>query len=60
MRRKLMKALVVGLAVAALVLFILGLVVKTLGFLIGVAPALLIAALVLLLLGRFRGRRIPR
>ncbi|PNI10512.1 hypothetical protein CXX84_03380 [Arthrobacter sp. AFG7.2] len=58
--RKLMKALVIGLAIAAVGLFVLGLAVNTLGFLIGVAPVLLAAALVLLLLSRFRGRRIPR
>ncbi len=59
-RRKLMKALVIGLAIAAVALFVLGLAVNTLGFLTGVAPVLLAAALVLLLLSRFRGRRIPR
>jgi hypothetical protein len=55
-----MKALVIGLAIAAVALFVLGLAVNTLGFLTGVAPVLLAAALVLLLLSRFRGRRIPR
>ncbi len=55
-----MKALAIGIALAAVVLFVLGLAVETLGFLAGVAPVLLIAALILLLLGRFRGRRIPR
>jgi uncharacterized membrane protein required for colicin V production len=55
-----MKALVVAIAAVAVVLFIVGLAVKTLGFLLGVAPVLLIVAIVLMLLGRFRGRRIPR
>ncbi|WP_181884896.1 hypothetical protein [Arthrobacter sp. RT-1] len=55
-----MRALVVAILVVAVVLFIVGLAVETLGFLLGVAPMLVIVALVLLLLNRFRGRRIPR
>jgi hypothetical protein len=55
-----MRALVVAILVVAVVLFIVGLAVRTLGFLLGVAPVLVAVALVLLLLNRFRGRRIPR
>jgi cation transporter-like permease len=59
-RRGQMRALVVAILVVAVVLFIVGLAVRTLGFLLGVAPVLVVVALVLLLLNRFRGRRIPR
>ncbi|WP_458781281.1 hypothetical protein [Arthrobacter sp. D3-16] len=55
-----MKALVGAIVAVAIVLLIVGLAVETLGFLLGVAPVLLIVAVVLLLLSRFRGRRIPR
>lgn len=55
-----MKTLVWVIAVAAVVLMVIGLTVRTLGFLIGAAPVLLIIAVVLLLLNRSRGRRIPR
>jgi uncharacterized membrane protein required for colicin V production len=55
-----MKTLIVAIIAVAVVLLILGLAVKTLGFLTGVAPVLLVVAVVLLLLNRFGGRRIPR
>ncbi|WP_171046736.1 hypothetical protein [Pseudarthrobacter sp. NamE5] len=55
-----MRALIIAIAVVAVVLFILGLAVEALGYFLGVAPVLLIVALLLLLLTRFRGRRIPR
>ncbi|WP_163167232.1 hypothetical protein [Arthrobacter sp. Alg241-R88] len=55
-----MKALVVAIVAVAIVLLIVGLAVETLGFLLGVAPVLVVVAVVLLLLSRFRGRRIPR
>lgn len=55
-----MKNLAVGILILAGIFFILGLAVETLGFLMGVAPILLIVAVLLLLLRRSRGRRIPR
>jgi CBS-domain-containing membrane protein len=55
-----MKTLVVLIVAVALVLLIVGLAVETLGFFLGVAPVLLVVAILLLLLNRFRGRRIPR
>lgn len=55
-----MKALVVAIVAVAIVLLVVGLAVETLGFLLGVAPVLVVVAVVLLLLSRFRGRRIPR
>jgi fucose permease len=55
-----MKALVVAIVAVAIVLLIVGLAVETLGFLLGVAPVLVVVAVILLLLSRFRGRRIPR
>jgi hypothetical protein len=56
----LMKTLVWVIAGAAVILFVIGLTVPTLGFLIGAAPVLLAVALVLLLLRGIKGRRIPR
>ncbi len=55
-----MKNLAVGILILAGIFVILGLAVETLGFLLGVAPILLIVAVLLLLLRRSRGRRIPR
>lgn len=55
-----MKTLVWVIAGAAVILFVIGLTVPTLGFLIGAAPVLLAVALVLLLLRGTKGRRIPR
>lgn len=55
-----MKKLVAGIIGVAVVALILGLAVETMRFLLGVAPVLLVVAMILLLLGRFRGRRIPR
>jgi hypothetical protein len=55
-----MKNLAVGIFILAGICFILGLAVETLRFLLGVAPVLLIVAVLLLLLRRSRGRRIPR
>ena len=55
-----MKQLVWVIAAAALVLLVIGLTVQTLGFLIGAAPVLLVVAVLLLLLNRSKGRRIPR
>lgn len=54
-----MKSLVLIILFVAAVLLILGLVVNTLDFLLGVAPVLVIVALVLLFLNRSGGRRIP-
>jgi uncharacterized membrane protein required for colicin V production len=55
-----MKALVWVIGAAALVLLLIGLTVQALGFLIGAAPVLLVVAVVLLLLNRSGGSRIPR
>lgn len=55
-----MKKLIVGIIGVAAVLLILGLAVETMRFLLGVAPVLLVVAMILMLLSRFRGRRIPR
>lgn len=55
----LMKTLVLGIIVAAVVLFVLGVTVPSLGFLLGAAPVLLVVAVLLMLLRRLRGRRIP-
>jgi Flp pilus assembly protein TadB len=57
---EIMKTLVWVIAAAAVILFVIGLTVPALGFLIGAAPVLLAVALVLLLLRGTRGRRIPR
>lgn len=54
----LMKTLVLGIIVAAVVLFVLGVTVQSLSFLLGAAPVLLVVA-VLVLLRRLRGRRVP-
>jgi uncharacterized membrane protein YjgN (DUF898 family) len=56
---RVMKTLVLIVVVVAVVLLIVGLTVETLGFLLGVAPVLLLAALVLFVLNRSGGRRIP-
>jgi hypothetical protein len=55
-----MKTLVWVIAAVAVILFVIGLTVPTLGVLIGAAPVLLAVAIVLLLLRGTRGRRIPR
>ena len=55
-----MKKLAVILVVVAAVAFVLGLAVKALNFMLGVAPVVLAVAVVLVLMSRFRGRRIPR
>ena len=46
--------------IVAVVLLIVGFVVQSLGFLMGVAPILLVVAVMLLLLNRSGGHRIPR
>lgn len=53
------KTLVLIIVVVAVIVLIVGLTVKTLGFLLGVAPILFVAAAVLLILSRSRGHRIP-
>jgi hypothetical protein len=55
-----MKTLVVVIIAVAVVLLIVGFAAKTLGFLIGVAPLLLMVIVVLLLVNRSGGSRIPR
>lgn len=55
-----MKTLVVAVAALAVVLLILGLALEALAFLLGVAPVLAFVALLLLILSRRRGRRIPQ
>jgi hypothetical protein len=54
-----MKLLVLIIFIVAAVLLALGVAVSTLNFLLGVAPILVIVALVLLFLNRSGGRRIP-
>jgi uncharacterized membrane protein required for colicin V production len=54
-----MKMLVWIIGIVAAIFLIAGLTVKALGFLLGVAPILLVVAVVLLILSRSHGRRIP-
>jgi uncharacterized membrane protein required for colicin V production len=54
-----MKMLVWIIGIVAVIFLIAGLTVKALGFLLGVAPILLVVAVVLLILNRSHGRRIP-
>jgi len=55
-----MKKMVWAIAAAAVILLVIGLTVPALGFLIGAGPVLLVVAVVLLLLNRSGGRRIPQ
>lgn len=55
-----MKTLAGVIAAVALVLLIIGLTVKSLGFLVGVTPVLLVVSVLVLLMRQYGGRRIPR
>jgi hypothetical protein len=55
-----MKKMAWVIAAAAVVLLFIGLTVQGMAFLIGAAPVLLVVSVVLLLLNRSGGRRIPR
>lgn len=55
-----MKMLALAIILVAVVLFATGLLAGGFNFLLGVAPVLLFVAILLLLLGRTKGHRIPR
>jgi hypothetical protein len=54
-----MKTMALAVVGVAVVLLLIGLTVERLGFLLGVAPILLLVAVALLILHRARGHRIP-
>ena len=55
-----MSALIWIIAALAVVLFIIGVTVQAAGFLLWTAPVLMVAAILLFILNRSGGRRIPR
>ena len=55
-----MNALIWIIGIAAILALIVGGTVKAAGFLIGVAPILLIVVIALFILKRSRGRRMPQ
>ncbi len=55
-----MKALIWAVGVLALLAVIIGAAIKAVAFLLWIAPILLVVAVLLFILNRSRGRRIPR
>ncbi len=55
-----MKALIWAVGIFALLAVIIGATIQAVAFLLWVAPILLVTAVLLFILNRSRGRRIPR